>query len=138
MDMDVRPRQAIEAAIVRLLRPLVRVLLRHAGELLPADYHDWALREKERLAEAYLRAMRQLIAHLERSGDLERALQYARRAVSADPLHEEAHRDVMRLLGATVWNRAAAREVCGQNPDPRRRGKTGGDPPGRSRRRDHG
>jgi Family of unknown function (DUF6502) len=30
MDFDLRPRQALDAAIRRLLRPLVRVLLRNA------------------------------------------------------------------------------------------------------------
>jgi hypothetical protein len=51
MDMDVRPRQAIEAAIVRLLRPLVRVLLRHGmpfgafEELAKRVYVDTALHD---------------------------------------------------------------------------------------------
>jgi len=51
MDMDARPRQAIEAAIVHLLRPLVRVLLRHGmpfgafEELAKRVYVDTSLHD---------------------------------------------------------------------------------------------
>src|SRR5205814_4675307 len=37
---------------------------------------------------------------LEEAGDLGRALEHARQAVSVDPLREEAHYDVMRLYAA--------------------------------------
>src|SRR5438093_533531 len=63
--------------------------------------------DRDRLAEAYLQSLHQLVALLERAGDLDRALGYARRAVSADSLREEGHHDVMRLLAAAGQPAAA-------------------------------
>src|SRR5438128_6655729 len=51
----------------------------------------------QRLAELYQGALHQLVAAEEQAGDLESAIEYAHRAVSADPLREEAHYDLMRL-----------------------------------------
>jgi DNA-binding SARP family transcriptional activator len=89
---------------------LLQAVELYRGELLPGYYDDWVLRERERLAEAYSRAIRQLVADLEQSGEIDRALPYARRAVSADPLREEAHRDLMRLLAAAGQPAAALRQ----------------------------
>jgi predicted ATPase/DNA-binding SARP family transcriptional activator/Tfp pilus assembly protein PilF len=80
------------------------------GELLPGHFDEWVLRERQRLAEAFLNGLEQLLAHLEQTGDLPRALQCARRAVSADPLREEAHRDLIRLLAAVGQPEAALRQ----------------------------
>src|SRR5207244_1222568 len=55
----------------------------------------------QRLAELHFQAIRRLIADLEAEADLDRALTYARRAVSADPLREEAHQELIRLYAAT-------------------------------------
>src|SRR5262249_12921322 len=41
--------------------------------------------------------LRRLIRLLVRARAVDRALEYARRAVSADPLREESHRDLIRL-----------------------------------------
>src|SRR5262245_46371009 len=79
------------------------------GELLPGFYDEWCLRERERLAGAYLEILHQLIELLEQVGDLDRALGYARRAMSADPLWEAGYQDVMRLLAATGQPSAALR-----------------------------
>ena len=80
----------------------------YRGPLLPGLYETWALTERDRLAEAYLDALRRLIACHEQNGDTKAALPFARRAVSADPLSEEAHANVIRLLQA-VGDRAGAR-----------------------------
>jgi predicted ATPase/DNA-binding SARP family transcriptional activator len=82
----------------------------YRGELLPGYCEGWVLPERERLAEMFFQALGQLIAHAERAGDLDRALQWARRAVSADPLREAGHRDLMRLLAATGERDAALRQ----------------------------
>jgi DNA-binding SARP family transcriptional activator len=68
------------------LRCLVEAVERYRGELLPGCYEEWALLERERLAEAYLQALSRLTRLLEAEGDLPRALDYSRRAVTADPL----------------------------------------------------
>src|SRR5262249_31429833 len=72
----------------------------YQGELLPGSYEPWVLAERQRLAELHLEALHQLARALEESGDLARALETAQLAVSADPLREEAHYELMRLYAA--------------------------------------
>src|SRR2546426_11432 len=81
----------------------------YRGELLPGFYEDWVLREREWLAERCFQALDQLMALLEQEGEVERALEYAHWAVSADPLREEAHRGLIRLLAAAGQPAAALR-----------------------------
>jgi predicted ATPase/DNA-binding SARP family transcriptional activator/Tfp pilus assembly protein PilF len=83
---------------------------RYHGELLPGYFEAWIVPERERLLEAYTRALSELVGLLERVGDLGQALQWSRRAITADPLREEAHRDVIRLLSATGQPVAALRQ----------------------------
>lgn len=82
----------------------------YQGELLPGFLEDWVLLERARLAEAFHQALEQLIAHEQQAGDLPGALQWARRAVSADLLREEAHRELIRLLAAAGQPDAALRQ----------------------------
>src|SRR5262249_24173720 len=84
----------------------------YGGELLPDRFEAWVLTEREALRQQYLQALQQLVAALEAAGDLSAALQRAREAVAADPLREEAHYDLMRLLAATGQPSARLR------PDP--------------------
>lgn len=81
----------------------------YGGELLPGHYEDWIFPEQQRLDELYFQTLRQLIAHLEGQGDLDGALQLALRAVAANRMREEAHREVMRLYGAGRQPDAALR-----------------------------
>lgn len=107
---------------------LVEAVERYHGELAPGYYEDWILRERERLAEAYLRTLDRLIAQLEQAGELERALDYAHRAVKADPIREESHADLIRLYAAAGQPAAALRQYqelkrtlekeLGISPDP--------------------
>ncbi len=82
----------------------------YGGELLPGHYDDWIFPEQQRLDELYFQALRQLILHLESAGDLDRALQFALRAVAANRLREEAHREVIRLCAAAGRTEAALRQ----------------------------
>jgi adenylate cyclase len=82
----------------------------HRGPLLPGYYEGWILQEREWLAGRYFQALGQLLAHLEQAGDLDRALQYAHRGVNADPLWEEAHRDLIRLYAVAGQPEAALRQ----------------------------
>lgn len=72
----------------------------YRGELLPGFYDDWITPERERWAKAFLGTLSQLTSTLEQMGDLNQAIDYARRAVSVDPLREEAHGELMRLYAA--------------------------------------
>jgi DNA-binding SARP family transcriptional activator len=82
----------------------------YSGELLPGYFEPWILPERERLAEAFFQALRQLIVRREQAGDLPTALQLARRAVAADRLREESHQELMRLLAAAGQPHAARRQ----------------------------
>jgi len=82
------------------IAPLSRAIELYRGELLSGYYEDWILTERERRAEEHLRVLRELATALEQTGDMERAIQVARRAVGADPLCEESHWALMRLYAA--------------------------------------
>jgi predicted ATPase/DNA-binding SARP family transcriptional activator len=80
------------------------------GALLPGCYETWVLPERERLAEALLRAYSQLIELAERTGDPASAMRWARQAVAVDPLREEGHRQLIRLLTGAGEREAALRQ----------------------------
>jgi predicted ATPase/DNA-binding SARP family transcriptional activator len=82
----------------------------YAGPLLPGYYEEWVLGEAARLLERSLQATRRLVRSLARSGQFALALDYAHHAVAADPLREEAHRDLMRLLAAAGQPAAALQQ----------------------------
>lgn len=79
-------------------------------EFLPGFYEEWILAERERLAERYLTALRQLMLQMEQAGDLDRAVTCARQALQADPLREETHVDLMRLLSIAGQLSSALRQ----------------------------
>jgi predicted ATPase/DNA-binding SARP family transcriptional activator len=72
------------------MQRLLEAAEQYRGELLPGSCDEWVL--------------------LEQAGDLPLALQWARRAVAADPLREEAHHDLIRLLAAAGQSEAAVRQ----------------------------
>lgn len=82
----------------------------YAGELLPGYYSDWILHERQRLLNSYLLALHQLATILEASGDYTKSLDYAQRALRVDPLLEEAHCDIIRILAATGRTAAALKQ----------------------------
>jgi DNA-binding SARP family transcriptional activator len=79
----------------------------YGGELLPGSYHDWLLAERERLAQAYVRALVQLAALHEERRQYPDAVAHVRALLRHDPLHEPAYALLMRLH-ALVDDRAAA------------------------------
>jgi predicted ATPase/DNA-binding SARP family transcriptional activator len=89
---------------------LTRAVDLYRGELLAGYYEEWLLSPREWLAERYFQALGQLIGLLEQSGEMSRALDFGQRGVSADPLREEAHRDLMRLYAAAGQPAAALRQ----------------------------
>src|SRR5260370_13309530 len=75
--------------------------VRYRAERLAGCFEEWVLPERLRLAEAFLGALHQVVALLEELLDRPQALQWARRAVAADPLCEESQHDLIRLLVPT-------------------------------------
>ncbi len=84
----------------------------YRGPFLPGYYSDWALGEQERLAGQFLQAVLRLARLREELGDLDGALQAARRGVAADTLREEAHRELIRLLLAAGQPAEARRQYA--------------------------
>jgi predicted ATPase/DNA-binding SARP family transcriptional activator len=82
----------------------------YGGPLLPGYYLDWIPTEQERLADHYFDALHSLMAHLEEAGETEAALDHARRAVGVEPLREDGHRHVIRLLAASGQSAAALQQ----------------------------
>ncbi|HEX9800754.1 MAG TPA: AAA family ATPase [Thermoanaerobaculia bacterium] len=73
------------------------------------EFEEWLLTEQERLREAALEALRQLVAGYLARGDHRLGVQHARRLVAMDPLSEVAHRQLLRLYDlAGQRNRAVA------------------------------
>lgn len=89
---------------------LTRALEIYQAELLPGFYENWVLTERRVLAESHWQALQQITSELEATGAFERALEYAARAVAADPLREAGHYELMRLYQATGQPAAALRQ----------------------------
>src|SRR5579871_6050793 len=83
---------------IELLRQAVSL---YRGELLPGFYEDWILTEREHLAEQHRRALRRLTQAFTATGQLEEAIETARRAVAADNLCENSHCALIRLFAQT-------------------------------------
>lgn len=81
-----------------------RALARYTGPLLDGfevvdapGFDDWAAQQRERLAQRWRSAALALAAQLEQAGDARGALALHQRLLADDALHEQHHRDVMRL-----------------------------------------
>ena len=86
----------------------------YRGELMPDCYDDWIMPERERLRQMYIEALRQIILQKESSRDYQTAIDYAQRLLRAEPLREEAYRDLMRLyaLNGDRIGIARAYHIC--------------------------
>jgi DNA-binding SARP family transcriptional activator len=74
-----------------------------------AEWDEWQLRMADALDRELASALRRLVALLAAKGEFEQALPHARRWLAIDPLHEPAHRELIRLH-AWSGDRAAALE----------------------------
>ena len=92
-------RQALETAVEA-----------YHGDLLPGNYDEWILPERERLRELFLSALERLILLLEQEREYPAAISYAQQLLRYDPLHEATYRHLMRLY-AVNGERAAALRV---------------------------
>ena len=72
-----------------------------------APFEDWLQATREQLERRCLAALARLAAHHEAAGDLDKALEIARRAVDLAPWQEEAHCRLMRLLALNGQRSAA-------------------------------
>jgi DNA-binding SARP family transcriptional activator len=79
----------------------------YRGDLLPSCYDDWIRPERERLQQAFVKALEQLIHLLEEQRDYRTAIGHAQRLLRHDALHEATYRRLMRLHALT-GDRASA------------------------------
>lgn len=88
----VRAREAATRATTdtQAIAFLVQAEELYTGELLPGFYDEWVLAERERLADHRLFILHRLTTLLINSGEFERALEYAHRAIRENPADEES------------------------------------------------
>src|SRR4051794_31292259 len=102
IDIDAFERAAARARETGDLADYRAALDLHGGELLPEDrYETWAAGRREALGESHLGLLVELSARLTETGDAQAAIEVLERAVVVDPLHEAAHRALMRLFAVT-------------------------------------
>jgi len=74
----------------------------YAGELLPEDrFDEWAAARRQALSERHLTLLVDLARVHEEVGDPAAALVALQRALVDEPLHERAHRELMRIYALT-------------------------------------
>ena len=98
--VEAGPRSALLLEAIELYR----------GELAPGLYEEWVLRERERLAQRYVKVLHQAARDLAEVGDWDQALSLARKATELDPLSEESCEVLMRLCMARGRSGEALRE----------------------------
>ncbi|MCK4490024.1 MAG: AAA family ATPase, partial [Anaerolineales bacterium] len=69
----------------------------YGGDLLPSCYDDWIFPERERLSQAYMRILEQLVEILEDDRDYDAAIKKAQQLLRHDHLHEVTYCRLMRL-----------------------------------------
>ncbi len=74
------------------------------------EFDDWQAAQADALRSEYAGALGQLTGDAERAGDFSRALGHVKRRLALDPLHEPAHRDLMRLYARSGDRSAALRQ----------------------------
>jgi predicted ATPase/DNA-binding SARP family transcriptional activator/class 3 adenylate cyclase len=74
----------------------------YGGELLPEDrFDEWASTRRQALRERHLILLVDLARMLEEAGDRAAAAAALQQALLDEPLHERAHRELMRIYAAT-------------------------------------
>jgi DNA-binding SARP family transcriptional activator len=97
----------LDAAAVAAAEAAVR---EYRGGLLEGCYHEWCLRERQRLEDLYLALLDRLGAHFEAHGHYEEGTAYDRQALHTDPAREATHRRLMRMLAGSGERAAALRQ----------------------------
>lgn len=106
-----QPVHTLNLAAIQILEDTLRL---YTGDLLESFYDDWAIREQERLRCLYLNCLEHLMRYYQYHGDSEKSLAYGQQILMREPLHEEVHREVMRLYLAGGQRALAIRqyETC--------------------------
>jgi DNA-binding SARP family transcriptional activator len=108
--LDTQAETAGEAQIADLNQALGY----YQGELLEGFYKDWALRERERLRALFLKGQRYLMHYYRYHQMYENELACGQQILALDPLHEDIHREIMRVYWENGQRALAVRqyEMC--------------------------
>lgn len=93
---------------------LTNTLTLYTGDLLEGFYDEWALRERERIYQRYLKCLVQLMNYYQSQFCYEKSIFYGQKILHLDPLREEIHREIMRLYQTTGHRSLALRQyqIC--------------------------
>lgn len=80
------------------------------GDLLPGNYQDWILFERERLQNMYLLMLDKLIVYFQFHGEYELAQGYGATILRYDPARERTHRQLMHLYSLAGDRSSALRQ----------------------------
>lgn len=83
----------------------------YGGDFLEGHYADWVLQERERLRVLYLQALTWLMRRHGYYGQYDEALDDAQRLLAAEPLWEDAHREIVRIYLETGRRGLASRHL---------------------------
>lgn len=82
----------------------------YRGDLLATWYHDWCGHERDRLRQAYLAMLDQLMGHCEARGLYAKGVGFGQAVLRHDAAREHTHRQLMRLHYAAGDRTAALRQ----------------------------
>jgi predicted ATPase/DNA-binding SARP family transcriptional activator len=106
-----------EQVCPRCLEALSQAVALYQGNFLEGfslrdsvEFDDWQFFQAEELRRQLAQVLERLVRGHSARGDYEAALSYARRWLAVDPLHEPAHRELMRLYAQTGQRSAALRQ----------------------------
>ena len=83
----------------RLLSACRKAFDIYGGDFLPEEpYVSWAEMKRSALRAQYVGVLMEMVGLFERSNDLVQAAHYCHKAIQVDPLAEQVHQQLMRLL----------------------------------------
>jgi len=82
----------------------------YSGDLLPGNYYEWCLHERERFQEMYLALLEKLLAYYEFQSDCDAVRHYGSRLLHYNPFSEHLYQRLMRIYDST-GDRGAALAV---------------------------
>jgi DNA-binding SARP family transcriptional activator len=122
IDVEIFETAAKEAARRGDLEAYRAAVALYAGDLLPEDrFEEWARARREALRELRLGMLVELASLEEAAGDHAAAAAALQQVVVTDPMHEQAHRELMRLYALTGRRQRALSQYHVSPTSPSRR-----------------
>jgi len=91
------------------LNALERAVTIYSGDLVPGCYDEWIIPVRERLRQAFVTALEELVLLYEAHRNYAAAIAHAQRLLDYEPIHEATYRHLMRLFALTGDRTAALR-----------------------------